>query len=151
MRITRIGNELKAFPSGEGGTQSVTDEEKMLYKYNQKLVPQARELRTNMTAEEKHLWYDFLKKLPVTVNRQKNIGNYIVDFFIASGRVVIEIDGRQHGLIENKENDRKRDADLNNLGITVLRYKNADINTRFNAVCEDILKHIGLSASDLKG
>ena len=103
-----------------------------------------------MTVEEKHLWYDFLKKLPVTVNRQKNIGNYIVDFFIASGRVVIEIDGRQHGLIENKENDRKRDADLNNLWITVLRYKNADINTRFNVVCEDVLKHIGLSASDLK-
>ena len=45
-----------------------------------------------MTDEEKHLWYDFLKKLPLTVNRQKNIGNYIVDFFIASKSLVIELD-----------------------------------------------------------
>ena len=52
----------------------------MLYNYNKKLVSTAQTLRKNMTKEEKHLWYDFLKNLPVTVNRQKNIGNYIVDF-----------------------------------------------------------------------
>ena len=60
-----------------------------------------------MTGEEIHLWLDFLKKLPVTVYRQKNIGNYIVDFFIASKRVVIEIDGLQHTMIENQEADKK--------------------------------------------
>ena len=49
-----------------------------------------------MTPEEKHLWYDFLKKLPITVNRQKSIGNYIVDFYISSADLVIEIDGAQH-------------------------------------------------------
>ena len=70
----------------------------MLYKYDKKLVSAAKTLRKNMTPEEKRLWYDFLKRLPVTVNRQKNIGNYIVDFFIATGRVVIEIDGVQHQL-----------------------------------------------------
>ena len=58
----------------------------MQYKYNKKLVTNAQELRKNMTPEEKHLWYDFLKKLPVTVNRQKNIGNYIVDFYIPSAQ-----------------------------------------------------------------
>lgn len=67
----------------------------MIYSYNKKLVSNARALRNNMTDEENHLWYDFLKKLPLTVNRQKNIGNYIVDFFIASKRIVIEIDGIQ--------------------------------------------------------
>ena len=46
-----------------------------------------------MTKEEKHLWYDFLNLLPVTVNRQKIIGNYIVDFFCASAKTVIELDG----------------------------------------------------------
>ena len=65
----------------------------MKYNYNEKLVPNAQALRKNMTPEEKHLWYDFLKRLPVTVNRQKNIGNYIVDFYISSACIVIEIDG----------------------------------------------------------
>ena len=64
----------------------------MKYNYNKKLAPIAQELRKNMTPEEKHLWYDFLKRLPVTVNRQKNIGNYIVDFYISSFSIVIEID-----------------------------------------------------------
>ncbi len=114
----------------------------MIYKYNKKLIPYAQELRRNMTKEEKHLWYDFLKKLPLTVNRQKNIGNYIVDFFIASKRIVIEIDGSQHGTEEHSLSDKKRDSDFKNLGVTVLRYTNHDINAHFNAVCEDILKHL---------
>ena len=121
----------------------------MLYNYNKKLVSNARALRKNMTDEEKHLWYDFLKKLPVTVNRQKNIGNYIVDFYIASQRVVIEVDGMQHGALEQLESDKKRDADFYRLGITVLRYKNRDIRERFEAVCMDILRTLGLSAGDL--
>ena len=60
-----------------------------------------------MTPEEKHLWYDFLKRLPVTVNRQKNIGNYIVDFFIAYKRIVIEIEGAQHKMLEEEKADRE--------------------------------------------
>ncbi len=103
-----------------------------------------------MTGEEIHLWLDFLKKLPVTVYRQKNIGNYIVDFFIASKRVVIEIDGLQHTMIENQEADRKRDEELQKLGIKVLRYTNFEINNNFNTVCNDILKYIKMDASDLK-
>jgi very-short-patch-repair endonuclease len=98
-----------------------------------------------MTPEEKHLWYDFLKKLPITVNRQKNIGNYIVDFYIATKRVVIELDGSQHGTDENKENDEQRDLELNKLGIKVLRYTNIQISNSFNEVCRDILKNLGIS------
>ena len=103
-----------------------------------------------MTPEEKQLWYQFLRKLPVTVNRQKNIGDYIVDFFIAQKRLVIEIDGRQHTLPKNKTADKLRDDHLKSLGITVLRYKNDSINKNFNTVCNDILKHLGLTAKDLK-
>ena len=121
----------------------------MIYKYNQSLIKNAQNLRKNMTEEEKHLWYDFLKRLPFTVNRQKNIGNYIVDFFIASKRVVIEIDGLQHELEENKVADKERDFQLLNLGIKVLRYSNNDVNNNFNAVCEDILKNLGLKVDDL--
>ncbi len=101
-----------------------------------------------MTNEEKHLWYDFLKKLPITVNRQKNIGNYIVDFYIATKRVVIELDGSQHGKEENKENDIIRDNELKQLGIKVIRYTNIQINNSFNEVCRDILKNIGISEEE---
>ena len=60
---------------------------------NPRLTPRAQELRSNMTKEERHLWYDFLKSLPVTVHRQKVLGNYIADFYIASKKLVIELDG----------------------------------------------------------
>jgi very-short-patch-repair endonuclease len=103
-----------------------------------------------MTPEEKHLWYDFLKRLPVTVNRQKNIGDFIVDFYIASARIVIELDGSYHNLPSNKESDAARDAELEKLYITVVRYRNIDVNRNFNADCNDILKHLGLSINDLK-
>ena len=146
----------KSLPQRGRGTTKVVDEESifspitldyktnMIYNYSKKLVPNARTLRKNMTKEEKHIWYDFLKNLPVTVNRQKNIGNYIVDFFIAEKRVVIEIDGSQHGMEGQKAADEKRDADLNALGITVLRYRNQDINQNFYAVCQDILLKLNL-------
>ena len=122
----------------------------MIAKYNAKLTPIAQTLRNHMTPEEKHLWYDFLKRLPITVNRQKIIGNYIIDFFIASHRIVIEIDGIQHLTSQGKEADCKRDDDLRQLGFTVLRYSNDAVRNRFNIVCNDILQHLGLSASELK-
>ena len=113
-----------------------------MYNHKKELVANAQKLRTNMTAEEKHLWYDFLKKLPVTVNRQKNIGNYIVDFLISSSNLVIELDGSHHWDKENKENDAKRSEYLEKNGLKVLRYSNKDVNENFEGVCADILKHI---------
>ena len=121
-----------------------------MYSYNKKLVSNAQELRKNMTAEERHLWYDFLKRLPVPVKRQKNIGNYILDFYIPSAKLAIEIDGRQHKLAENREDDRIRDEFLNSLGIMVVRYTNDDIRNRFQAVAKDILNRLGLEYEDLK-
>ena len=106
--------------------------------YNNANIPLAKELRKNMTPEEKHLWYDYLKKLPVTVHRQKNIGEYIVDFYIADINLVIEIDGRQHGEPENKEKDKERDEFLSSLGIKVHRISNFDINNNFARTCDEI-------------
>ncbi|MBQ9806864.1 MAG: endonuclease domain-containing protein [Clostridia bacterium] len=116
----------------------------MIYNYNKKNISIARILRRNMTKEEKHLWYDFLKNLPITVNRQKNIGNYIVDFFIPRRRIVIEIDGSQHETAVGMKADAKRDSELSQLGIVILRYTNEEVNQHFDAVCEDILRHINL-------
>ena len=115
-------------------------------KHNTELITNAKALRKNMTKEEQHLWYDFLKSLPVTVNRQKVMGNYIVDFYIATSKIVIELDGSQHYEDNGIENDAKRDAFLNDLGIKVLRYSNLDINQRFESVCKDILNHINTSS-----
>ena len=92
-----------------------------------------------MTRQERHLWYDFLKSLPVTVHRQKVIGNYIVDFYCAGASLVIELDGSQHYAGDGKINDAERDAYLSSLGLTVKRYSNADITLRFEEVCNDIL------------
>ena len=102
-----------------------------------------------MTPEEKHIWYDFFKKLPVTVKRQKTIENYIVDFYIPSAKVVVEIDGAQHYDPGNRLKDSARDTRLKELGITVLRYTNFDIKNRFQGVASDILKHVGLDFEDI--
>ena len=110
-----------------------------------KLIGVSKVLRRNMTGEERHLWYDFLKGLPLTVNRQKVLGPYIVDFFIASKKLAIELDGSQHFQGVGPERDRERDEWLQANGITVLRCNNLQINREFDAVCRDILKHVGLS------
>ena len=120
----------------------------MQYNYNKKLVSNAQELRKNMTPQEKHLWYDFLKKLPITVNRQKNIGNYIVDFYIPGARLVIEIDGIQHKDIYHLESDKERDMDLKNLGNKVLRFSNFDIDKNFQFVCRDIARAAEIELPD---
>ena len=103
-----------------------------------------------MTPEEKHLWYDFLKRLPLNVRRQHNIENYIVDFYIAEKKIVIEVDGRQHLLPEEKRADKQRDLVLSTWNIRVLRYSNDSIRNNFNAVVRDILKNLNLDVTDLK-
>ena len=114
----------------------------MNHHYNPKLIQNAQRLRREMTKEERHLWYDFLKQLPLTVHRQKPLGPYIVDFYIASCKTAIELDGSQHYETQGHLKDIQRDAWLRENGYAVLRYSNSDINHRFSGVCEDILKHL---------
>ena len=96
-----------------------------------------------MTKEEKHLWYDFLKKLPLKVKRQAVINKYIVDFICSEAKLVIEVDGEQHRAdIETRYNDEKRDEFLNTQGLRVLRISNIDVNKNFEGVCIEILKHL---------
>ena len=97
-----------------------------------------------MTEEERHLWYDFLKKLPQTIHRQKVIGVYIVDFYCAEAKLVIELDGSQHRTREGMQDDFLRDEYLNHLGITVVRYSNLDVLENFDGVCADIQEKISV-------
>ena len=118
--------------------------------YNKDLVSNAQTLRKNMTPEEKHLWYDLLKRLPIKTHRQYNIGNYIVDFYIPKKQLVIEIDGVQHLTQEHKEKDQARDKYLEEQGLTVLRFPNRSIRENFADVCQIILNHIKVNFEDLK-
>ena len=95
-----------------------------------------------MTNQERHLWYDFLKQLPVTMNRQKIIGPYIVDFYCAEAKLVIELDGSHHYEECGREKDLERDRFLSDRGLRVLRFSNLDVNENFNGVCEKILLYL---------
>ena len=117
---------------------------------NSKLTGSAKVLRKNMTKEERHLWYDFLKTLSVTVNRQKIIGNYIVDFYIASSKIVIELDGSQHYEDERLINDEKRTEYLKQYGIKVIRISNLDVLKNFEGVRMHIDNEVKQSLSQLR-
>lgn len=112
--------------------------------HNKKLTPLSRILRKNMTKEERHLWYDFLKNLPITIHRQKVMGCYILDFYCADKKFAIELDGSQHYEKQGVDHDMARDAYLREQGITVLRYSNLELSQQFEDVCNDILKHLDL-------
>ena len=109
---------------------------------NPKLKKYAQKLRREMTKEERHLWYDFLKTLPVTFNRQKVFGPYILDFYCAEAGLAVELDGSQHYEEAGKAEDKARDAFLKEKEILVLRYSNRDVNLNFAGVCQDILFHL---------
>jgi very-short-patch-repair endonuclease len=109
---------------------------------NKKLTSYSQDLRKNATKEEKHLWFDFLKKYPIQFNRQKVIGSYIVDFYCDKAKLVVEIDGDQHGEENAMTYDNERTLYLNNLGIQVLRFSNAEISKAFEEVCINIHEKI---------
>lgn len=110
----------------------------MVLPKNKELKPNAQTLRRNMTKEERHLWYDFLKTYPVQFNRQKVIGDFIVDFYCDKARLIIELDGSQHYEQEAVQYDEKRTGFLKTLGHHVLRFSNLDIHRNFAGVCEQI-------------
>lgn len=114
----------------------------MYLEYNKNLIKNAKFLRKNMTKQEKHLWYDFLKLYNVKIIRQRTIGSYIVDFYCASAKLAIEIDGSQHYSEEGIQHDIERTKNLNTLGIKILRFSNRDIDTNFNGVCTAIHNEI---------
>ena len=106
--------------------------------YESKNIPFARELRKGMTDQERKLWYKFLKVLPIKFYRQRPIGNYIVDFYCNSLKLVIEIDGGQHYDDEALKYDKERTKYLISIGLKVLRFTNRDIDMRLDNACEAI-------------
>lgn len=117
------------------------------------LTDNAQRLRKGMTAEERKLWYCFLCRLSVPFNRQKVIGQYIVDFYCAQAQIAVEVDGSQHYEEQGSSMDVQRDAFLAKRGIAVLRYSNREVNEQFQEVCNDIANQLsgkGLSVTYVK-
>ncbi len=110
----------------------------MQKKRNEQLVPLAKQLRRDMTKEERRLWYDFLRTHPTRFTRQKVLGSYIADFYSAKAALVIELDGSQHYEEKNMRSDAVRTAFLEEYGLKVLRIPNNEINQNFPGVCEYI-------------
>ena len=122
----------------------------MQRKHNKELVPLAKQLRKEMTKEERHLWYDFLRSSPVRFSRQKVLGKYIADFYSAEAKLVIELDGSQHYEAEEMQKDAERSAFLKEYGLTVIRIPNNEVNQNFRGVCEYIEAAIKQSLSQLR-
>ncbi len=115
----------------------------MSMSYNRELIYRAKELRKNMTKEERHLWFDFLKQCPVKFTAQKVIDEYIVDFYSADLGLVIELDGDHHKRdVQTESADKLRDKRLNELGYKVLRFSNYEIHQNFRGVCDTITEEI---------
>ena len=107
-------------------------------KHNPALTQRARELRKNMTREEKQLWYQYLRSYPLRFLRQKVIDDYIVDFYCPKAKLVGELDGSQHFEIEAIEYDIQRTKYLESLGLLVLRVPNNEIADNFANICDYI-------------
>ena len=123
----------------------------MEFKHNRALVPFAKQLRNEMTKEERHLWYDFLRKHPVRFSRQKVLGHYIADFYSAEAKLVIELDGSQHYEGDGAAKDAERTAFLEGYGLRVIRIPNNAINQNFRGVCEYLDAVIRQSLSQPNG
>ena len=106
--------------------------------YNSKMKETARSLRKNMTRQEKHLWYDFLRDYPVKWYRQRSVDRFIVDFFCFKARLVIELDGSQHYTEDGMEYDSIRTDILEKYNLEVLRFTNMEVDANFRDICETI-------------
>ena len=102
------------------------------------LLPNARRLRKEMTPHERKFWYLFLRRYPIKIYKQKIIRPYIVDFYCAPAKLVIELDGSQHYEDTGRTGDQVRDETLRQAGLLVLRFSNREIDREFPAVCEQI-------------
>ena len=112
--------------------------------YNKDLKPFARELRKNMTDAELHLWNRVRRKQlnGYQFYRQKNIGNYIVDFYCPAAKLIIELDGSQHYTEEGKEKDGIRDSCLAGLGFKVIRFTDREVFENTTGVLQRIFEYL---------
>ena len=104
-------------------------------KTNPELTWNAKQLRKNMTLEERILWYHYLRSYPVKFYRQRAVGYFVADFYCAQAKLIIELDGSQHYEEAGAAYDKMRTEFLEDLGLTVLRVPNSEIKSNLRGVC----------------
>ena len=110
----------------------------MLIPKDKKLLSNARNLRRNMTKQERRLWYDFLRHYPIKFYKQRIVDNYIVDFYCHQAKLVIELDGSQHFTDDGQRYDRLRTDIIEKYKLSVLRFTNKEVDEQFEGVCTKI-------------
>ena len=110
--------------------------------YNPELVAKAKQLRKNMTVAEKKLWYGYLRSFKFRVLRQRPIAFFIVDFYCAALKLVVEVDGDSHFTDEGKAYDARRTEILAGYGLKVIRFTNDEVLRNFEGVCDRIEREI---------
>ena len=116
----------------------------MFYKADPLIFSKARELRNKLTPAEQVFWLRLKEQFPeYKFRRQHPISIYIVDFYCHKLKLVIEIDGSVHDSEEVKLNDEKRQNDLENLNLIVIRFTNNQVKTEIELVIEKISSTIG--------
>lgn len=112
--------------------------------YSRNLKILSQKLRSTQTEAERKLWQRINRDqlLGFRFNRQKPLLNYIVDFYCPKAKLIIELDGSQHYEPDYQEKDRLRDAELNSLGFTVMRFDNYSVMTNIDGVVEAIYQYL---------
>jgi very-short-patch-repair endonuclease len=101
-----------------------------------------KELRKQMTKEERKLWFECLKDYPVRFRRQEIILDYIADFYCSRAKLIVELDGEQHADPVEKERDALRTRRIEQLGYKVIRISNREIWRNFQGVKEYIYREM---------
>lgn len=108
--------------------------------YNSKLIDRARKMRKVMTPAEKHLWFNCLADAPFKFRKQRPVGNFIVDFYCAELKLVIEVDGDSHFTEQGLVYDHERTQYLESRGMRILRFTNSEVLYQTEAIREKIYR-----------
>ena len=118
--------------------------------YNPKLKERARVLRKNMTTAEKKIRFNYFQGLQknnlnnkkIRILKQRPIWDFIVDFYIPSLKLIVEIDWDSHFTKEAIDYDIERTLYLEWLWLHVIRFTNDDVMKNFDWVCQELYKFI---------
>jgi very-short-patch-repair endonuclease len=110
------------------------------YGANKNIQKKAKELRNNETPSEKLLW-DKLKNKQLAgfkFRRQHSLKQFIADFYCHKAKLIIELDGEIHNTVQQKERDEGRSYEIEQAGLTVLRFTNDEVKNEIDNVLEKI-------------